>query len=48
VAPAAVSFPTLLQDLLTEAVKRPTFRPDATGADGLILRSATSIARKLG
>jgi D-alanine-D-alanine ligase len=48
VAPAAVSFPALLQDLLAEAARRPTFRPDATGADGLILRSASSIARKLG
>jgi D-alanine-D-alanine ligase len=48
VAPTLVPFPTLLADLLTEAGRRPSFRPDATGADGLILRSASSIARKLG
>lgn len=48
VDPAPVSFPTLLADLLAEAGKRPTFRPDATGADGLVLRSAGAIARKLG
>jgi D-alanine-D-alanine ligase len=48
VDPAAVPFATLLADLLAEAVRRPTFRPDATGADGLVLRSASSIARKLG
>jgi D-alanine-D-alanine ligase len=48
VDPAAVPFATLLADLLAEAVRRPTFRPDATGADGLVLRSAGSIARKLG
>jgi D-alanine-D-alanine ligase len=48
VAPAAVPFATLLADLLTEAGRRPTYRPDATGADGVVLRSASSIARKLG
>jgi D-alanine-D-alanine ligase len=48
VDPAPVAFPTLLADLLQEAAQRPTFRPDTTGADGLILRSASSIARKLG
>lgn len=48
VDPATVAFATLLADLLAEARKRPTFRPDATGADGLVLRSASSIARKLG
>jgi D-alanine-D-alanine ligase len=48
VDPAPVPFPTLLADLLVEAVRRPTFRPDATGADGTLLRSAASIARKLG
>ena len=48
VDPAPVPFPTLLADLLTEAEHRPTFRPDTTGADGLVLRSASAIARKLG
>lgn len=48
VDPAKVAFATLLADLLAEADKRPTFRPDATGADGSVLRSAGSIARKLG
>ncbi len=48
VDPSLVPFPTLLADLLAEAARRPTFRPDATGADGLVLRSAASIARKLG
>ena len=44
---APVTFPALLADLLTEAVRRPTFRPDATGADGSVLRSAGAIAQKL-
>lgn len=48
VDPAPVPFPTLLADLLAEAARRPTFRPDATGADGSLLRSGGSIARKLG
>jgi D-alanine-D-alanine ligase len=48
VDPAPVPFSTLLADLLAEAARRPTFRPDTTGADGLVLRSAGSIARKLG
>jgi D-alanine-D-alanine ligase len=48
VDPAPVPFPQLLADLLTEASRRPTFRPDTTGADGTVLRSAGSIARKLG
>jgi len=48
VDPSPVPFPLLLADLLAEAARRPTFRPDATGADGLVLRSAGSIARKLG
>ncbi|MDQ6614035.1 MAG: hypothetical protein M3083_04645 [Actinomycetota bacterium] len=48
VDPAPVPFATLLADLLAEAGRRPPFRPDATGADGSVLRSAGSIARKLG
>jgi len=48
VDPAPVPFATLLADLLEEARRRPPFRPDATGADGLLLRSASSIAKKLG
>ena len=48
VDPTPVPFPRLLADLLTEASRRPTYRPDATGADGLVLRSAGAIARKLG
>jgi D-alanine-D-alanine ligase len=48
VDPAPVPFARLLADLLAEAEKRPPYRPDATGADGLLLRSAASIARKLG
>ena len=48
VDPAPVPFTTLLADMLTEAVNRPSYRPDATGADGVALRSASSIASKLG
>jgi len=48
VDPAPVPFATLLTDMLAEAVQRPSFRPDATGADGVALRSASSIASKLG
>ena len=48
VEPAQVQFSTLLTDMLVEAVKRPSYRPDATGADGTALRSASSIASKLG
>jgi D-alanine-D-alanine ligase len=48
VEPAAVPFPTLLDDMLTEAVRRPPFLYDSTGADGTALRSASSIASKLG
>jgi D-alanine-D-alanine ligase len=43
-----VPFAKLLQDMLDEAVKRPTVAWDATGADGTALRSASSIASKLG
>jgi D-alanine-D-alanine ligase len=42
-----VPFAQLLGDLITEAVERPTHRYSAAGADGLVLRSATSIAAKL-
>jgi D-alanine-D-alanine ligase len=41
-------FPKLLADMLEEAVTRPSCRYDATGADGLALRSAATIASKLG
>jgi hypothetical protein len=34
--------------MLTEAVRRPAFFYDSTGADGTALRSASSIASKLG
>ena len=42
-----VSFPTLLQDLLDEARKRPTQRLTSAGADGSVLKGASSIAAKL-
>jgi D-alanine-D-alanine ligase len=42
-----VSFAVLLRDLIAEAVERPTHRYSATGADGEVLRKATSIAAKL-
>lgn len=45
---AEVPFPTLLVDMLAEATARPAARWDATGADGLALRSAGAIASKLG
>lgn len=47
VAPA-IAFGRLLQDLLDEAVRRPTTHWTAAGADGTALRSASSIASKLG
>ncbi len=47
VAPA-VPFATLLADLLDEARQRPTHAYSAAGADGTVLRSAGSIAGKLG
>jgi D-alanine-D-alanine ligase len=47
VDPTAVSFVTLLTDMLAEAVQRPSFRYDATGADGAALMSAGTIASKL-
>lgn len=43
-----VSFPALLADLLAEARQRPTHAYSAAGADGTVLRSAGSIASKLG
>jgi len=43
----AVPFAQLLDDLLTEAQRRPTHRYSAAGADGLVLRGASSIAAKL-
>jgi D-alanine-D-alanine ligase len=43
----AVSFGTLLADLVAEAKARPTHRYSAAGADGLVLRGASSIAAKL-
>jgi D-alanine-D-alanine ligase len=47
VAPA-LPFATLLGDLLSEARQRPTHAYSAAGADGTVLRSAGSIAAKLG
>ncbi len=41
-------FTTLLTDLLSEARQRPTHAYSAVGADGTVLRSAGSIAGKLG
>jgi len=43
-----VPFATLLADLLAEARQRPTHAYTAAGADGSVLRSAGSIAAKLG
>ena len=40
-------FGELLADLLREAIQRPAARYSAAGADGLVLRSAGSIAAKL-
>jgi D-alanine-D-alanine ligase len=42
-----VPFVTLLTDLIAEALERPAHRYSAAGADGLVLRSAGSIAAKL-
>ncbi len=42
-----LSFGALLKDLLAEARERPAHRYSATGADGLVLRRAGSIASKL-
>jgi len=43
-----VPFEQLLRDLLAEAAQRPTAHYTSAGADGLALRSAGSIASKLG
>jgi D-alanine-D-alanine ligase len=42
-----VPFATLLTDMVAEATARPTFYYSAAGADGLVLRGASSIAAKL-
>jgi D-alanine-D-alanine ligase len=42
-----VPFATLLTDMIAEATARPTGRYSAAGADGLVLRGASSIAAKL-
>ena len=42
-----ISFTQLLGDLIEEARTRPAHEYSALGADGLVLRSATSIASKL-
>ncbi len=42
-----LNFSTLLDDLIAEARERPTHRYSSAGADGLVLRSAGSIASKL-
>ena len=42
-----LAFSELLGDLIAEAKERPAHRYSAAGADGLVLRSATSIASKL-
>jgi D-alanine-D-alanine ligase len=48
VDPEPVPFLTLLTDMLAEASERPSYRFDATGADGTALLSAGTIASKLG
>ena len=42
-----LAFGELLRDLIAEAVQRPAHRYSAAGADGQVLRKATSIASKL-
>ena len=42
-----LAFFELLSDLIAEALERPAHRYSAAGADGLVLRSAGSIAAKL-
>ncbi len=42
-----LNFAQLLGDLIAEAVERPAHHYGAAGADGTVLRSATSIAAKL-
>ena len=48
VGEAAVDFPVLVADMISEALRRPSAKWGATGADGTALRSAASIASKLG
>jgi D-alanine-D-alanine ligase len=48
VGDAAVEFPTLLVDMIEEAKRRPSAQWSSMGADGSALRSAASIANKLG
>jgi D-alanine-D-alanine ligase len=48
VGEAAVEFPALLVDMIEEAKRRPSARWSSMGADGNALRSAASIANKLG
>jgi D-alanine-D-alanine ligase len=45
---AAVDFPALLADMVEEAQRRPSAQWGSSGADGSALRSASSIASKLG
>jgi D-alanine-D-alanine ligase len=48
VGEAAVAFPTLLFDMVEEARRGPSVHWSSMGADGSALRSASSIANKLG
>lgn len=48
VGEAAVEFPVLLADMVEEATRRPSAQWGSMGADGSALRSASSIASKLG
>ena len=48
VGEAGVEFPLLLADMVEEAMRRPSAQWGSTGADGSALRSASSIASKLG
>jgi D-alanine-D-alanine ligase len=43
-----LTFIGLLDSMIDEALAGPTWRPNATGADGTVLRSAGGIAAKLG
>jgi D-alanine-D-alanine ligase len=43
-----LAFEQLLRDMLEEAIRRPTFHWTSAGADGTALRTAGSIAGKLG
>jgi D-alanine-D-alanine ligase len=42
-----LAFAALLSDLVAEAIERPAHRFSSAGADGLVLRKASSIAAKL-